>query len=120
MTLDAQKAFSGTVAPEGADILDEAKLTAWMEAHVEGFEGPLTQSKFAGGQSNPTYKISAPSGNYVLRSNPFGPPLPSAHAVDREYKVQGGLHSMGFPVQRHYGKSHADHDTGRASGRERG
>src|SRR3546814_19505414 len=60
MTLDAQKAFSGTVAPEGADVLDEARLTAWMEANVEGFEGPLTQSKFAGGQSNPTYKISAP------------------------------------------------------------
>src|SRR3546814_12702056 len=83
MTLDAQKAFSGTVAPEGADVLDEARLTAWMEANVEGFEGPLTQSKFAGGQSNPTYKISAPSGNYVLRRKPYGPLLPSAHAVDR-------------------------------------
>ena len=46
-----------------------------MEANVEGFEGPLTQSKFAGGQSNPTYKISAPSGNYVLRRKPFGPLL---------------------------------------------
>ena len=98
MTIDAQKAFSGTVAPEGADVLDEAKLTQWMEANVEGFEGPLTQSKFAGGQSNPTYKISAPSGNYVLRRKPFGPLLPSAHAVDREYKVQAGLHKMGFPV----------------------
>ena len=103
MTLDAQKAFSGTVAPEGADVLDEAKLTAWMEANVEGFEGPLTQGKFAGGQSNPTYKISAPSGNYVLRRKPFGPLLPSAHAVDREYKVQAGLHKMGFPVARQYG-----------------
>ena len=101
--LDAQKAFSGTVAPEGADVLDEAKLTAWMEAHVEGFEGPLTQSTFAGGQSNPTYKISSPSGNYVLRRKPFGPLLPSAHAVDREYKVQAGLHKTGFPVARQYG-----------------
>src|SRR3546814_15711087 len=100
MTLDAQKAFSGTVAPEGADVLDEAKLTAWMEANVEGFEGPLTQGKFAGGQSNPTYKISAASGNYVLRRKPYGPLLPSAHAVDREYKVQSGLHKMGFPVAR--------------------
>jgi aminoglycoside phosphotransferase (APT) family kinase protein len=103
MTLDAQKAFSGTVAPEGADILDEGKLTAWMEAHVEGFTGPLSQSKFAGGQSNPTYKISAPSGNYVLRRKPYGKLLPSAHAVDREYKVQAGLHKMGFPVARQYG-----------------
>ena len=42
-TIDAQKAFSGTVAPEGADVLDEAKLTAWMEANVEGFEGPLSK-----------------------------------------------------------------------------
>ena len=103
MTLDAQKAFSGTVAPEGADVLDEAKLTAWMETHVEGFTGPLTQGKFAGGQSNPTYKISAPSGNYVLRRKPFGQLLPSAHAVDREYKVQAGLYKMGFPVARQYG-----------------
>src|SRR3546814_711867 len=103
VTLDAQKAFSGTVAPEGADVLDEAKLTAWMETHVQGFEGPLIQGKFAGGQSNPTYKISASSGNYVLRRKPFGKLLPSAHAVDREYKVQAGLHKTGFPVARQYG-----------------
>lgn len=100
---NAQDVFSGTVAAEGRDVLDEAKLTAWMDAHVDGFQGPLTQSKFAGGQSNPTYKISAPSGNYVLRRKPFGPLLPSAHAVDREYKVQAGLHSVGFPVARQYG-----------------
>lgn len=103
MSMDAQKLFSGTVAPEGADILDEARLTAWMEANVEGFRAPLTQSKFAGGQSNPTYRISSPSGTYVLRRKPFGKLLPSAHAVDREYKVQAGLHRMGFPVARQYG-----------------
>nr|HMN55090.1 phosphotransferase family protein [Sphingopyxis sp.] len=101
--LHAQKLFSGTVAPQGDNVLDEAKLTAWMEANVAGFQGPLTQGKFAGGQSNPTYKISAPSGNYVLRRKPFGPLLPSAHAVDREYKVQAGLHKVGFPVARQYG-----------------
>src|SRR3546814_12008055 len=84
-----------------------------MEANVEGFEGPLTQSKFAGGQSNPTYKISAPSGNYVLRRKPYGPLLPSAHAVDREYKVQSGLHQMGFPVARQYGLCTADDVVGR-------
>src|SRR3546814_1503332 len=50
-----------------------------------------------------TYKIRAASGNYVLRRKPFGPLLPSAHAVDREYKVQSGLHKMGFPVARQYG-----------------
>lgn len=100
---NAQDVFSGTVAVEGRDVLDEAKLSAWMEAHVDGFQGPLSQSKFAGGQSNPTYKISAPSGNYVLRRKPFGPLLPSAHAVDREFKVQAGLHRVGFPVARQYG-----------------
>ena len=96
MTLDAQKAFSGTVAPEGADVLDEAKLTAWMEANVEGFEGPLTQHKFAGGQSNPTYKISAPSGNYVLRRKPFGPLLPSASTIPRSFAV--GSRTLSMPL----------------------
>ncbi len=101
--IDAEKEFVGTVAPEGADVLDEGRLTAWMEANVEGFRGPIAVSKFKGGQSNPTYKIEAPSGRYVLRRKPFGPLLPSAHAVDREYKVQAGLHSVGFPVARQYG-----------------
>lgn len=101
--LDAETLFTGTVTPEGADRLDEAKLAAWMEANVAGFKGPLTMSKFKGGQSNPTYKIEAASGNYVLRRKPFGPLLPSAHAVDREYKVQAGLYGTGFPVARQYG-----------------
>ncbi len=101
--LDAQELFSGTIAPEGADVLNEANLTAWMEANVEGFKGPLRQSKFAGGQSNPTYRIDAPSGSYVLRRKPFGPLLPSAHAVDREYKVIAGLYPTGYPVAKPYG-----------------
>ena len=101
--LDAEALFTGTVAPEGADRLDEGKLTAWMEANVAGFKGPLALSKFKGGQSNPTYKIEAASGNYVLRRKPFGVLLPSAHAVDREYKVQAGLSGTGFPVAPQYG-----------------
>lgn len=100
---DAQAAFTGTIDPSEADRLDEAKLTAWMEANVEGFRGPLTQGKFKGGQSNPTYKLSTPTKNYVLRRKPFGKLLPSAHAVDREFKVQSGLHKVGFPVARQYG-----------------
>ena len=100
---DAQKAFSGTITPEGSDILNEDNLNAWMEANVEGFKGPLKQGKFAGGQSNPTYRIDAPSGSYVLRRKPFGPLLPSAHAVDREYKVIAGLYPTGFPVAKPYG-----------------
>ena len=101
--INAEEAFVGTVAPEGADQLDEAKLTAWFEANVEGFRGPLAVRKFKGGQSNPTYKIEAPSGPYVLRRKPFGPLLPSAHAVDREYKVQKALNGTDFPVAKQYG-----------------
>lgn len=101
--INAEEAFVGTVEPEGADRLDEARLTEWMEANVAGFEGPLHLTKFKGGQSNPTYKITAQSGNYVLRRKPFGPLLPSAHAVDREYKVQAGLYKTGFSVAPQYG-----------------
>lgn len=101
--INAEEAFVGTVEPEGADRLDEARLTEWMQANVAGFAGPLHLTKFKGGQSNPTYRIDAKSGSYVLRRKPFGQLLPSAHAVDREYKVQAALHSVGFPVARQYG-----------------
>lgn len=101
--LDAETAFTGTRAPEGSDVLDAAALTAWMDANVAGFTGPLTQHKFAGGQSNPTYRLDAPSGRYVLRRKPFGPLLPSAHAVDREYRVQAALYPTGFPVAQPHG-----------------
>ncbi len=101
--VNAELDFIGTVEPEGADRLDEAVLTSWMEANVAGFQGPLHLTKFRGGQSNPTYKIAAASGNYVLRRKPFGPLLPSAHAVDREFKVQSGLAKAGFPVAPQYG-----------------
>ncbi len=103
MTLDAQTAFSGTALPQGADKIDEAKLAAWMNANVAGFDGPLEILKFAGGQSNPTYRINAKSKSYVLRRKPLGPLLPSAHAVDREYKVISGLHPTGFPVAKPFG-----------------
>ncbi len=101
--MDAQAAFSGTVVPEGADRVDAAKLSAWMDANVAGFKGPVEVLKFAGGQSNPTYRINAQSGSYVLRRKPLGPLLPSAHAVDREYKVIAGLHPTGYPVAKPYG-----------------
>ncbi len=101
--INADEAFVGTVEPEGADRLDEARLAEWMQANVVGFKGPLHLTKFKGGQSNPTYKIEAASGNYVLRRKPFGPLLPSAHAVDREYKVQNALNKAGFPAARQFG-----------------
>ncbi|SOB87763.1 Predicted kinase, aminoglycoside phosphotransferase (APT) family [Sphingomonas guangdongensis] len=92
-----------TVEVADKDRLDMAALTAWMHANVPGFTGPLTYAKFAGGQSNPTYRLDSPSGAYVLRRKPFGALLPSAHAVDREYRLLVGLHPTGFPVARPFG-----------------
>jgi aminoglycoside phosphotransferase (APT) family kinase protein len=85
------------------DAIDSDALTAWMIANVAGFAGPLTIARFAGGQSNPTYRIDSPSGRYVLRRKPFGVLLPSAHAVEREFRLIDGLHPTGFPVARPYG-----------------
>jgi aminoglycoside phosphotransferase (APT) family kinase protein len=84
---------------EGSD-LDLARLQPWLERHVEAFCGPFEITKFAGGQSNPTYRIDAASGRYVLRRKPFGPLLPSAHAVEREYRLIAALYPVGFPVPR--------------------
>jgi len=82
--------------------VDEATLGPWLEANVEGFRGPFTLEKFSWGQSNPTYRITAASGDYVLRRKPFGQLLPSAHAVDREYRLIAALHPLGFPVAKPY------------------
>ena len=73
-------------------------LAAWCGAHVRGFRGPVTATKFKGGQSNPTYRLAAESGTYVLRRKPFGQLLPGAHAVDREFRVLSALHGHGVPV----------------------
>ena len=78
--------------------IDEAALGAWLEANVEGFSGPFELAKFPSGQSNPTYRIRAASGDFVMRRKPFGKLLPSAHAVDREYRLLAALHPLGFPV----------------------
>lgn len=80
--------------------LDEDALGRWLEANVVGFIGPFALTKFPSGQSNPTYRIAAPSGDYVLRRKPFGELLPSAHAVDREYRLLSALHPLDFPVPR--------------------
>ena len=98
-------AFSGTKPVADALKFDEAALEAWMAEHVDGFEGPLAIEQFKGGQSNPTYKLEAKSGRYVLRRKPPGKLLPSAHAVDREFKVMRALGGEGFPVPRMHGLS---------------
>src|SRR5438309_366114 len=76
------------------------RLATWLRGHVEGFRGPVAAERFAGGQSNPTYKLSAASGRYVLRRKPPGPLLPSAHAVDREFRVMRALAATPVPVPR--------------------
>lgn len=73
-------------------------LEAWLSAHVAGYSGPAQVSAFAGGQSNPTFRLAARSGHYVLRRRPIGPTLPSAHAVDREFRVLSALADSGIPV----------------------
>ena len=78
--------------------LDEESLGRWLEANVEGFQGPFELTKFPSGQSNPTYRIRAASDDYVMRRKPFGKLLPSAHAVDREYRLLAALHPLDFPV----------------------
>jgi aminoglycoside phosphotransferase (APT) family kinase protein len=80
--------------------VDEEALGAWLGANVEGFSGPFELTKFPSGQSNPTYRIRAQSDDYVLRRKPFGRLLPSAHAVDREYRLLSALHPLDFPVPR--------------------
>ncbi len=82
---------------------DEDALAQWMTSHIDGFEGPLTVRKFSGGQSNPTYLLTTPARQYVLRRKPPGKLLPSAHAVDREYRVMKALGSTGFPVPKMLG-----------------
>jgi aminoglycoside phosphotransferase (APT) family kinase protein len=98
MTLDRQQAFTGTKEAAPALALDSARLEAYLAAQVKGFAGPLTVKQFKGGQSNPTYLLRTPARSYVLRRKPPGKLLPSAHAVDREYRVISALFAQNFPV----------------------
>lgn len=78
--------------------LDTEAVARWLSAHVKGFSGPLTAEKFAQGQSNPTYRLITPACDYVLRRKPPGLLLKSAHAVDREFRVQKALAGTDVPV----------------------
>jgi aminoglycoside phosphotransferase (APT) family kinase protein len=94
---------TGTKEVAESHRFDEGSLAAWMEKNVEGYSGPLTVRQFKGGQSNPTYQLVTPNKKYVMRRKPPGKLLPSAHAVDREYKVITALGPTGFPVAKTYG-----------------
>ena len=76
------------------------ELASCLASHIDDFAGPLAAERFKGGQSNPTYRLSTPRGSYVLRRKPFGKLLPSAHAIEREYRVTLALSEAGFPVPR--------------------
>ncbi|QFS81497.1 Putative aminoglycoside phosphotransferase [Roseivivax sp. THAF40] len=78
--------------------LDITRVGRWMAANVPGYSGPLSATKFDVGQSNPTYRLNAGSGSYVLRRKPPGTLLKSAHAVDREFRVQKALFATDVPV----------------------
>src|SRR4051794_10096746 len=94
--------FIGTRAVSQQHTFDVDALAAWLEKNLVGFQGPLTVEMFKGGQSNPTYKLMTPARSYVMRAKP-GPVaklLPSAHAVEREYKVMRGLAGTDVPVPR--------------------
>ena len=98
-----QQENAGTTAVREGLRFDEASLTRWMAANVEGYAGPLTIEQFRGGQSNPTYKLTTPGRSYVLRRKPPGQLLKGAHAIEREAKVLAALGTVGFPVAHVYG-----------------
>jgi aminoglycoside phosphotransferase (APT) family kinase protein len=81
-------------------LIDTTRLEPWLATHVPGYAGPSRVEAFAGGQSNPTYRLRARSGDYVLRRKPMGKLLASAHAVDREFRVMRALAATPVPVAR--------------------
>lgn len=103
MTASGASANSGTSTVREQHRFDEAALASWMAAHIDGYAGPLEVAQFKGGQSNPTYRLSTPTRNYVLRRKPPGQTVQGAHAVDREARILQALAPAGFPVAKVYG-----------------
>ncbi|HUJ51926.1 MAG TPA: phosphotransferase [Steroidobacteraceae bacterium] len=93
--------FAGTMPVAERQRFDERSLERYLAAHLAGFRSPLSVEQFRGGQSNPTFLLTAGDGaQYVLRKKPAGALLPSAHAVDREYRLISALHGSSVPVAR--------------------
>ena len=108
--------FIGTMPVAEKHLFDQARLEAYLRENVAGFRGPLTIEQFKGGQSNPTFKLTAGNARYAMRSKP-GPAaklLPSAHAVDREYRVMHGLGKAGIPVPKMFALCEDESVIGRA------
>ncbi|AJK47231.1 phosphotransferase [Burkholderia plantarii] len=95
-------AFEGTAPVSAAQRIDVPALDAWLAGHVDGYAGPLSIEQFRGGQSNPTFKLVTPARHYVLRAKPAPAAklLPSAHAIEREYRVMAALDGTAVPVPR--------------------
>ena len=101
MNDELQNAFSGTKPVSPQHAFDEARLIQWLRPRMEGLEGEVRIAQFKGGQSNPTFLLSAGRGDgerrFVLRRKPPGQLLPSAHAVDREFRVISALAGSAVP-----------------------
>src|SRR5262245_54898715 len=108
--------FEGTKPVAEAQKFDAGALADYLKAHVEGFKGEIAVAQFKGGQSNPTFKLSAGGTNYVMRSKPAPKAklLPSANAIEREFRVQDALHKAGFPVARMFALCEDEDVIGRA------
>jgi aminoglycoside phosphotransferase (APT) family kinase protein len=94
--------FVGTKPMAASHAFDAAVLEAYLQARLPGFAGPLTVRQFKGGQSNPTYHLATPGATYAMRTKP-GPVaklLPSAHAIEREFRVMAALAATDVPVPR--------------------
>src|SRR5215211_3804852 len=98
--MDRQSLFAGTRSVAQALQFDSARLEDYLAGKLEGFAGPLKIEQFKGGQSNPTYRLETRDARYVLRRKPPGPLLPSAHAIEREYRVMRALADTPVPVPR--------------------
>lgn len=96
MTADADGRDLG--APLAAHQIDEIALASYLADHIPNFGDACSVQQFRGGQSNPTFLLQADGGSYVLRKKPPGKLLPSAHAVDREFRVIAALSSSDVPV----------------------
>ncbi len=94
--------FVGTRPVSEAQAFDVERLAGYMRQHVDGFSGDLVVEQFKGGQSNPTFRLSAGGKRYVMRRKPKGVLLPSAHAVDREFRVISALAKTEVPVAKAY------------------
>src|SRR4029450_7605373 len=94
--------LDATEAVRESHRFDVGRLERYLAERIDGFKGPLTVRQFMGGQSNPTYYLATPRGQYVLRRKPPGKLLPSPRAVDREDRVITALAGSGVPVPKTY------------------